>query len=152
MTHIFVNKLGHQFPDNGLSPFWCQAIVWISGDLLGVGCWETNSCYIWFEIQCYFLKISAANIGHINVDYLDYYGPRFSFDHLWLLWCLNSMLIGYFPELDYSRGFQIYLATPWLMFDKASCHRIRQEIFSQVSPTHCGCSNKCIYIYIYIHI
>ena len=56
VTHIYVGKLTIIGSDNGLSPGWCQAIIWTNANLLLIGPLGTNFSEIFVEIYTYSLK------------------------------------------------------------------------------------------------
>ena len=50
VTHICITKLTIIDSDNGLSPDWCQAIIWTNAGLLLIGPLGTNFSEILIEI------------------------------------------------------------------------------------------------------
>ena len=65
MTHICVSKLKITGSDNGLSPGWCQAIIWTNAGILLIQTWGTNFSEILSEIHAFsfkkmHLKMSSA--------------------------------------------------------------------------------------------
>ena len=65
MTHICVSKLTTIGSDNGLSPGWRQAIIWINAGILLIGPLGTNFCEILIKIYSFsfkkmHLKMSSA--------------------------------------------------------------------------------------------
>ena len=69
VTHIYVSKLTIIGSDNGLSPDWCQAIIWTNAGLLIIGALGTNFSGIFIEIIKFsfkkmHLKVSSAKRRH----------------------------------------------------------------------------------------
>ena len=65
VTHICVSKLTTIGSDTGLSPGWCQAIIWTNDEILVIGPLGTNFSEILIEIYIFsfkkmHFKISAA--------------------------------------------------------------------------------------------
>ena len=65
MTHICISKLAIIGSDNGLSPDWCQAIIWTKAGLLLFGPSGTNYSEILIEILTFAfnkmrLRVSSA--------------------------------------------------------------------------------------------
>ena len=47
--------------ENGLSPVWCQAIIWTNAVILSLGILQTNFREIFIEIQ-FFIEQNAVQI------------------------------------------------------------------------------------------
>ena len=65
VMHICISKLTSIGSDNGLSPGWCQAVIWTNGGILLIGLLATNFSEILIEIHTFsfkkmHLKISSA--------------------------------------------------------------------------------------------
>ena len=56
VTHMCICKLTIIGSDNGLSPGWCQAIIWTSAEILLIGSLGTNFCEILIEIYIFSVK------------------------------------------------------------------------------------------------
>ena len=66
VTHISISKLIIIGSDNGLSPGWCQAIIWTNAGILSIGPLRTNFSEISIEIHIFslkkmYLKMSLGN-------------------------------------------------------------------------------------------
>ena len=69
VTHKCVRKLTINGSDNGLSPGWCQAIIWTTAGILLIGPLATNSSeilakLIHFHSRKYIWKCRLENGGH----------------------------------------------------------------------------------------
>ena len=51
--HIYISKLTIIGPDNGLSPGWCQAIIWTNAGILLIQTLGTNLSEIFSEIHIF---------------------------------------------------------------------------------------------------
>ena len=56
VTHKCISKLTINGSDNGLSPGWCQAIIWTSAGILSIGPLWTNFSEILIGIQTFSFK------------------------------------------------------------------------------------------------
>ena len=56
VTHICINKLTIIGSDNGLSPGWCQAIIWTNAGILLIGPLRTNFSETLIKIYTFSLK------------------------------------------------------------------------------------------------
>ena len=56
MTHVCISKLTNIGSDNGLSPGWCQAIIWTNAGILFIGILGTNFSEILSEIHVFSFK------------------------------------------------------------------------------------------------
>ena len=63
VTHICVRKLAIIGSDDGLSPGWCQAIIWINAGILLTGLLGTNVSEILIEILIFLLKKMHLNVS-----------------------------------------------------------------------------------------
>ena len=54
--HIYISKLIIIGSDNGLSPGWCQAIIWINVEILLIGPLEIKLIEILIEIVTFSSK------------------------------------------------------------------------------------------------
>ena len=56
VTHVCISKLTIIGSDNGLSPDWCQAIIWTNAGILLIGSLGTNFSEILIEIHTFSFK------------------------------------------------------------------------------------------------
>ena len=56
VTHICISNLTIIGSDNGLSPDWCQAIIWNNAGILSIGLLGTNFSEIWIKILTFSFK------------------------------------------------------------------------------------------------
>ena len=76
VMHIWVSKLTILGWDNGLSPSWCQAIIWANADILLIWTLGTNLSEILNEIDTFFIQENAFAKWHLFYLNLNELEPR----------------------------------------------------------------------------
>ena len=103
VTHICVNKPTIIGSDNGLSPGWCQAIIWTNAGILLIGPLGTNFSEILIEIQTFSfkkmqLKMSSGKsqtffLGLNELIHVSKWGPMETGNIMMTLWHGNAFYV-----------------------------------------------------------
>ena len=74
LRHICVSELGSIVSGNGLSPVWCQAVIWTNAGILLTGTLGINFSEIWSKIYTFSFKKNAfENVWKIAAKFIHFY-------------------------------------------------------------------------------
>ena len=158
--HIFISKLTIIGSDNGLSPGWCHAIIWISARIFLIGPLGTNTSEILSGIQTFSFKKIHLNMlsakWHPLVSALMCYGiPRLKDDQVVIIYIYTygtgiwrvrqkitvwyiTIIICHTKWLFLEYTVKISLKTNWLWehcsLNYHSIHHISKEIHGKETP------------------